>query len=140
MAAPGIYNKANACIINSTDPLFENQPLGEALERRYELPVYIENESNLLVTAASISDGVDEAKKLRDIIYLYIGEGLGVGIISDGGLVMGSRGLGGEIEHMPMGFRDYACYCGHSGCGRAGTRRGGVPAEMGGGRKEGGLG
>jgi predicted NBD/HSP70 family sugar kinase len=60
--------------------------------------------------------GKDGARSLSDVIYLYVADGLGVGVISGGRLVVGSRGLGGEIEHMPLGLRNYGCYCGQRGC------------------------
>ena len=31
-------------------------------------------------------------------------------------LVSGKRGLGGEVNHFPIGFRNYQCHCGHRGC------------------------
>jgi predicted NBD/HSP70 family sugar kinase len=45
-----------------------------------------------------------------------MGEGLGVGIAHKGALLTGARGLGGEISHIPLGFRQFPCYCGKSGC------------------------
>jgi predicted NBD/HSP70 family sugar kinase len=114
VAAPGIFNAETGCLINSTDPIFENRPLKAALENAFGLPVSIENESNLLVTAASRS--LEAGKRSRDLVYLYIGDGVGVGIVSGGNLVTGSRGFGGEIEHLPIGSRNYECYCGNTGC------------------------
>ena len=114
VAAPGIFDAETGLIVNSTDPLFENHPLKSALEQQFKLPVYVENESNLLAIAASRAD--DEGRSLNDLVYLYVGDGVGVGIISNGTLVTGSRGFGGEIEHIPIGERDFGCYCGNTGC------------------------
>jgi len=114
VAAPGILNRADRKIVNSTNPVFEGARLVEALSERLTLPVHVENESNLLALAASMDRSLGE--ELRDIIYLYIGEGVGVGIVSNGALVVGSRGLGGEIEHMPIGLRGFECHCGNRGC------------------------
>ncbi len=114
VAAPGIFDHTNGRIVNSTDPFFENAPLKAALATRFGLPVCVENESNLLATAASLRGG--SSNRLRDLIYLYVGEGVGVGIISNGTLIAGSHGMGGEIEHMPIGMRRFDCYCGNKGC------------------------
>lgn len=114
VVAPGIYNKNNKNIVNSTNPIFENQPLKEMIEAAFKLPVFIENESNLLVMATASTDFRDF--KNKDLIYIYIGEGLGSGIISNGKVITGSRGLGGEISHMPIGERNFECYGGHQGC------------------------
>ncbi len=114
VAAPGIFSKESNNLVNSTNPIYEDQPLKEELERLFGLPVFIENESNLLVMATALAGY--RASKNRDLIYIYCGEGLGAGIISDGKVVTGSKGLGGEISHIPIGEAGFECYCGHRGC------------------------
>jgi predicted NBD/HSP70 family sugar kinase len=106
--------KVHRCIINSTNELYENQPLKDMFEKAFGLPAYIENESNLLAVAAALYD--PKGSKTKDLIYLFIGEGLGTGIITNGSLVTGSKGLGGEISHIPIGCRGFKCYCGNEGC------------------------
>ena len=114
VAAPGIFYKDNQCIVNSFNPVLENKPLKAEIERIFMLPAYIENESNLLVLATSLFER--NKHENRDIIYLYIAEGLGTGIICNGKLLTGCHGLGGEISHMPIGERKYKCYCGKTSC------------------------
>jgi predicted NBD/HSP70 family sugar kinase len=114
VAAPGIFNKNSRTIVNSTNPVFENQPLQEMIEQVFNLPVCIENESNLLVVATALA--VSRDFKNKDLIYIYIGDGLGTGIISNGKVVTGNSGLGGEISHIPIGEHSFDCYCGHTGC------------------------
>jgi predicted NBD/HSP70 family sugar kinase len=113
-AIPGIFYKRNNSVINSTNRLFENKLLKNDLEQKFGLPVWLENESNLLVLASLIKER--GGAKEKDIIYIYLGDGLGVGIIHKGSLLTGSRGLGGEVSHIPLGFRQFPCYCGKSGC------------------------
>lgn len=114
VAAPGIMNRNNGCLVNSTNILFENVPLQQILEDFFNLPINIENESNLLVVAESLFGPTEVLGK--DMIYLFVGEGLGVGIISNKNVLTGSRGLGGEISHIPVGERQFPCACGHFGC------------------------
>ncbi|MGE5606326.1 MAG: ROK family protein, partial [Bacteroidota bacterium] len=114
VAAPGIFNKNSCTIVNSTNPVFENQPLQEMIGRVFNLPVCIENESNLLVVATALVG--NRNFKNKDLIYIYIGDGLGTGIISNGKVITGNSGLGGEISHMPIGEQCFECYCGHTHC------------------------
>ncbi|MBU3114746.1 ROK family protein [Clostridium lacusfryxellense] len=114
VAVPGIFFKDNKTIINSTNGLYEDKPLKDMFERVFGLPTYIENESNLLVTAASLYD--PKEFKTKNLIYIFTGEGLGTGIITQGNLVTGNSGLGGEINHMPIGEKGFKCYCGSIGC------------------------
>jgi predicted NBD/HSP70 family sugar kinase len=113
-AIPAIFYKMNNSVINSTNRLYENKLLKNDLEQKFGLPAYLENESNLLALASLLKDR--GGGKVKDIIYIYLGEGLGVGITHKGVLLTGARGLGGEISHIPLGFRQFPCYCGKSGC------------------------
>ncbi|MCG7213304.1 ROK family protein [Paenibacillus mucilaginosus] len=113
-AIPGIFYKKNNTVINSTNALFENKPMKLDIEQKFGLPAYLENESNLLALASLLRDQVKGSS--ADIVYIYLGEGLGVGITSRGSLLTGTRGLGGEISHMGIGARSFPCYCGKAGC------------------------
>lgn len=78
-----------------------------------QLPVTLENDA----TVAAIGErfhGV--ARHLNSFIYLYIGTGLGAGIIMDGHVYSGDAHNAGEIGHVVVepGGRD--CYCGNQGC------------------------
>ena len=102
-------------ILNSTIPLFEEVKLKEELEATLPFDFYIENESNLLVKAVVQIDQKIKEEKM-DVIYLFIGEGLGVGIVSGGEILTGYRGMGAEIGHMPIGSEETICSCGNTGC------------------------
>lgn len=114
IAAPGIYSKSARKLINSTNLILENTPLEDEFIKRFQLPVYIENETNLMVLATSLKNRKSYVQD--DILYIYIGEGLGTGILCNGRLVTGSHGLGGEISHIPLGYRNFKCNCGNVGC------------------------
>ncbi len=110
VAVPGIFDRQNGLIVNSTVPLLENRRLQNDLETLLALPVYLENESNLMALAALQADAA------QDLLLLYVGEGLGAGVIEHGDLLSGAHGYGGEIGHMPLGRAGYACYCGERNC------------------------
>ncbi|MGI9644093.1 MAG: ROK family protein [Ilumatobacteraceae bacterium] len=50
-----------------------------------------------------------------ELVYLSIGTGLAAGVILDGKVRRGQRGLAGEIGHLPMDG-DRKCRCGLNGC------------------------
>jgi predicted NBD/HSP70 family sugar kinase len=52
---------------------------------------------------------------LRSLIYIGLGTGVSAGVILDGNIYRGSRGLAGEIGHVPVGT-DVSCVCGSVGC------------------------
>ncbi|MDQ7024454.1 MAG: ROK family protein [Anaerolineae bacterium] len=74
-------------------------PLADILSKEFGVPVYVGNDANV---AALAEASVGTAKGYRDAIYLTVSTGIGSGIISDGRLVLGKSGIGGEAGHMIM--------------------------------------
>ena len=70
----------------------------EILARRIDAPLLVDNDVNL---AALGEQRAGVAKGVRNFAYLYLGAGLGLGIVVAGELVRGSRGLAGEIGYLP---------------------------------------
>ena len=78
------------------------------------LPVRVENDANL---AAFGEMWQGAGRGHRSLVMLTVGTGIGGGVISDGHIVSGAVGAGGEVGHMPMPWhRDWPCTCGKSGC------------------------
>ncbi len=114
VAIPGIQDQDTETIINSTLSLLENQSITRDLSVRLGLSVYAENDSNLMGLASLTAEGVPS--DAADLVYIYIGEGLGTGIINNKVLLTGAHGFAGEIGHIPLGVRNFECYCGKQGC------------------------
>lgn len=86
---------------------FEN-----ALSTRFECPIYLENEANLLAVS-------DHAKEInyQNLISISIHSGIGSGIILNNQLYTGTNGYAGEIGHMTIfPESERRCPCGSSGC------------------------
>jgi predicted NBD/HSP70 family sugar kinase len=56
------------------------------------------------------------AKDLHDFFYLYIGEGVGGGLVIEGESYRGTGGNGGEAGHIIVDPKGKPCYCGNTGC------------------------
>jgi glucokinase len=87
--------------------------LRDALELEIGLPVVIEND----VRAAAI--GLHERRVVgvtSDLAYLAVGTGIAAGVILDGRLHRGARGLAGEIGHAIVDAEGPRCVCGQGGC------------------------
>ncbi len=70
----------------------------------------VENDLNCAVLAES------RYWKSKDIVALYIGTGIGAGVISGGELFKGSSNLAGEIGHIPFKKAPFLCGCGKDNC------------------------
>ncbi len=87
--------------------------LKDALEARLGRPVVIENDAR----AAAI--GLYERGvlgELDDLAYLAVGTGIAAGVVLDGSLHRGARGLAGEIGHAIADRDGPTCTCGQQGC------------------------
>jgi predicted NBD/HSP70 family sugar kinase len=109
----GIYDEKEQMVVNSSNPLLENVKLLDYLPGLHSRLVCIENESNLGALALTQSY---RNTRIRDLIFIHIGSGLGCGILSQNRLLKGSRGYGVEIAHIPLLDTSVKCYCGKVGC------------------------
>jgi glucokinase len=87
--------------------------LAAALGPRVELGVY--NDVNA-ITWGEVSAGA--ARGCRDVLGVYIGTGIGAGVVVDGRLVEGATNTAGELGHTKVRWDDAAepCACGQRGC------------------------
>lgn len=88
-------------------------PLAEALTERLDLPFCIDNDTHCM-TYGEYLKGV--CKGLKNIIFVNVSWGIGIGIIFDGKLYLGKSGFSGEIGHMHIYNNDIICHCGKTGC------------------------
>ena len=88
-------------------------PLAEALTERLDLPFCIDNDTRFM-TYGEYLKGV--CKGLKNIIFVNVSWGIGIGIIFDGKLYLGKSGFSGEIGHMHIYNNDIICHCGKTGC------------------------
>ncbi|SMG40048.1 ROK family protein [Dethiosulfovibrio salsuginis] len=111
---PGMLSVDRRSVIGLTNlPLWENYPLAEILEDRLSLPVYLENDANC---AALGEMRFGQGTGLSDFVMLTLGTGIGGAIVSGGKLLMGHRGLAGELGHLALLHRK-PCKCGGIGHG-----------------------
>lgn len=89
------------------------QPLREVLEQRAGIRVLLENDTRAWSYAEYFSGNVKDAKNM---IYLHLGRGVGIGIIMDGKLYYGKSGFAGEFGHTPFFDNEIICACGKKGC------------------------
>ncbi len=113
---PGTMDKEKGISIYANNLNFNNINIVEEMEKRIDLPCYIENDAN----CAAIGENVcGVAYGNRNIIYITIGTGVGAGIIINGRVFDGSFGGGGEAGHMVIVANGEECTCGRKGCWEA---------------------
>ncbi len=92
---------------------FSEQPLTVLLSERIGYPVYIDNDTRAFAYGEYIKGVVDGE---RDVLFVNVSWGLGLGIIQDGRLYKGKSGFAGELGHTHMFNNGILCHCGKKGC------------------------
>lgn len=92
---------------------WRNVPLKQKLENILELPVEITND----VRASTLAEWhFGEGQGCSNFVCLFIGTGIGGGIVSNGQLITGSSNCAGELGHITVNTNGYPCTCGNKGC------------------------
>lgn len=92
---------------------WRNEPLKARIEGKTSFPVLLENDAN---AAGWAEFRFGAGKDVKSMIMLTIGTGVGGAIISDGQLLKGGFGIGGELGHVLAVPGGKQCGCGLKGC------------------------
>ncbi|BDZ49174.1 NagC family transcriptional regulator [Frondihabitans sucicola] len=108
---PGLVDPATGRVRHAVNLGFDDTAFGSGLENLVHAPVAVENDVN----AAAL--GAYHLMALSGpVAYLNLGTGLAAGIVVDGSLWRGARGVSGEIGHIPVDPLGAVCACGQRGC------------------------
>ena len=91
----------------------EDRPISEFLKEELQAEVFVENDSRAM-TYGEYINGV--ANNEKNMLFINVTWGLGMGMIIDGRLSYGKSGFSGEIGHFPFLDNDQICHCGKTGC------------------------
>jgi glucokinase len=91
-------------------------PFKKMLHQEVNLPIHVMND----VRAATWAEwNVGSGKGSSDILCIFIGTGIGGGIVSGGHLLTGANNSAGEIGHIVIDMHGPRCTCGNNGCWEA---------------------
>lgn len=126
IGCPGLVDRTAGTLGSaSTLPEWPDSfPLADTVQRHVQRPVVVDNDVRLTVTA-EIEAG--RGGRFRSFLGVYLGTGVGAGLVVDGTLWHG-RGNAGEFGHTVVKFDGRLCTCGRHGCveaycGRAAMER-----------------
>ncbi|HTL56177.1 MAG TPA: ROK family protein [Candidatus Limnocylindrales bacterium] len=114
VGAPGAVDYENGTVIFAPNlEGWKDVPLKKDLEKVLDVPVFVENDCNI----AALGVYVAELKsKPRSMVGIFIGTGIGAGLVVDGELYGGFNHTAGEIGHMVLEVSGPKCGCGNKGC------------------------
>lgn len=85
------------------------------LKEKFEylnVPIYVDNEANL----SAYYEFLNRKNILKNLLYVSITDGLGLGIIIDGKIYRGDNDSSGEFGHIKVALNGKKCKCGARGC------------------------
>lgn len=92
---------------------FEERPLADILSEKLGYKLTIDNDTRAM-TYGEYMQGCVKGEK--DIIFVNVSWGLGIGIIIDGKVYTGKSGFSGEFGHVNVFENEIICHCGKKGC------------------------
>jgi len=128
VGAPGPLDPDTGVIIDTPNlEGWQDIHLAEALRKELNIPVFVDNDVNM-GTFGEFLFGA--AKGTRYAVGVFVGTGLGGGVIIDGELYHGFNKNAGEIGHMIALADGPRCGCGNKGCYEALTSKTAIVREI----------
>jgi predicted NBD/HSP70 family sugar kinase len=96
-------------------PLYSqgNAYLKDLIQDRFKIPTYIENDANTVTLA---EQWFGEGMGVDNFIVVTVEHGVGMGIVVNGQIYRGERGIGAEFGHLVIRPGGETCRCGKRGC------------------------
>jgi glucokinase len=114
ICAPGPLDSEAGTIIGiPTLPGWEDFPLRAELSEALALKVVLENDG---IAAANGEWRFGAGRGLSHLVYVTVSTGIGGGVVADGKLMRGSRGMAGHVGHLMIDPKGPRCACGGKGC------------------------
>ncbi|KIL42359.1 hypothetical protein SD70_01805 [Gordoniibacillus kamchatkensis] len=98
---------------NDLLPGYTGTPLREILQERFRLPIYVDNDVNVLALTEKV---LGSGQGADHFLCLALGTGVGGVVVTNGKIVHGAWGGAGEIGHMSVNYKGLPCICGNIGC------------------------
>jgi predicted NBD/HSP70 family sugar kinase len=112
ISMPGLIDSING--VNHTYLKFGKKSLVENFESRLGRKVFLENDARAM-TLAEFKFGHND--NYKNVLGIFIGWGIGLGILIDGKIYQGASGFAGEFSHSPIfDSSEITCSCGKKGC------------------------
>jgi len=113
VGTPGLVDAQRGVVRKAVNLDWQDLPLRDLLETRYNLPVFVANDSHVAAVAEYV---FGQERKRANLIILKVGRGVSAGIVLNGRLHYGDGSGAGEIGHVRVVEQGALCSCGHYGC------------------------
>jgi glucokinase len=127
IGAPGAVDPERGVVVNAPNLGWKNVPLSKQLKKRLGPDVALGNDVQVAILG---EHAFGAARGLNRVVGIWVGTGVGGGLIIDGELSRGARGAAGEIGHTVYKEDGPECGCGRRGCFEAFASRTAIEREV----------
>ena len=114
IGAPGAVDQESGTVIFAPNlEGWKDVPLKKEMEKELGVPVFVENDANIAVLGVHVAE---LKSKPKSVVGIFVGTGIGGGLIINGELYGGFNHTAGEIGHMVLEVNGPKCGCGNKGC------------------------
>lgn len=112
VAVPGVVDR-NGVVVVTPNIGLGGIELKKILSKKYRTMVAVGNDVNFGVLGEC---WLGAGRKAKNIVGLFLGTGVGGGVIIDGKILLGGQGAAAELGHMTAAAGGPKCTCGNIGC------------------------
>jgi len=127
IGAPGPLDPHTGVVIFAPNLNWKNVHLKKELEQRTGIPTFLDNDVNV-GTLGECAFGAGRGKK--SVVGIFIGTGIGGGIVIDDQVFYGASLTAGEIGHIILKVGGPKCGCGNRGCFEALASRTAITKQL----------
>ncbi len=113
VGAAGQIDRKNGIVVDAPNLGVHDMALGDILGKQFGKPVYVGND----VEVAALGEYLYGAGKgYNNFVCMFVGTGIGSGIVQNGRMYTGLTGTAGEVGHITIQAGGRICGCGNLGC------------------------
>ena len=127
IGSPGPLDPETGVIIFAPNLGWSNVPLKAKLEANLRIPTFVDNDVNVGTLGES---AFGAGQGVKNLVGIFVGTGIGGGIILDGKLFHGLNKTAGEVGHMIVKANGPRCGCGNFGCLEAVASRTAITRDL----------
>jgi glucokinase len=113
IGAPGAVEGNSGVVIFAPNLDWRDVPLKKQLEKEIGLPVFVGNDCTVAMQGIYVAE---LKSKPQNVVGIFLGTGIGGGLIINGKPYHGANHTAGEIGHMVLDVDGPKCGCGNKGC------------------------
>jgi glucokinase len=116
IGSPGSIDTENGRVMFAGNLGWKDVPLKRELEKRLGVPVFLHNDCNVCTLGVY---EVELESRPKHMVGVFLGTGIGGGLVLEGKVFTGFNRTAGEVGHMVLEVNGAKCSCGNRGCWEA---------------------